>query len=76
MTAVRIPADLWDDDSEGAISAWLYAEGDQVAEGVVIAEVMNAKVTFELLAPASGRLAILVQAEEGVRLGQAVAEIR
>jgi pyruvate/2-oxoglutarate dehydrogenase complex dihydrolipoamide acyltransferase (E2) component len=75
MTAVKIPDDLWDDDSEGAISAWLYDDGDRVEKGSVIAEVMNEKVASELVAPASGALAILSPAEEPVRKGQLVARI-
>jgi pyruvate/2-oxoglutarate dehydrogenase complex dihydrolipoamide acyltransferase (E2) component len=75
MTEVTIPLDLWDDDSEGAISAWLYTDGDAVEAGVVVAEVMNEKVSSEVLAPASGRLRILVAAEEPVRRGQIVARV-
>ena len=75
MTEVRIPFDLWDDDSEGAISAWLYEEGDRVEAGAIIAEVMNEKVSFELQAPVAGVLAILSPAEEAVRKGQVVARI-
>lgn len=75
MTEVRVPEDLWDDDSEGAISAWLYNDGDRVDAGAVIAEVMNEKVASELLAPVSGALAILTAAEAPVRKGQVVARI-
>jgi len=75
MTEVRVPNDLWDDDSEGAISAWLYEDGDRVEGGAIIAEVMNEKVAFELHAPVSGVLAILSPAEEAVRKGQVVARI-
>jgi len=75
MTEVKIPDDLWDDDGEGAISAWLYEDGDRVEAGTVIAEVMNEKVASELLAPAAGALAIVTAAEEPVRKGQVVARI-
>ena len=75
MTEVRIPDDLWDDDSEGAISAWLYEDGDRVEGGAIIAEVMNEKVSFELQAPVSGALEILSPAEDAVRKGQVVARI-
>lgn len=75
MTEVRIPDDSWDDDSEGAISAWLYDDGDRVEAGAVIAEVMNEKVASELVAPVSGALAILAAAEAPVRKGQLVARI-
>jgi pyruvate/2-oxoglutarate dehydrogenase complex dihydrolipoamide acyltransferase (E2) component len=46
-----------------------------VAAGDVLAEVMNEKAAAELVAPASGRLTILVQAESPVRSGQVVARI-
>jgi pyruvate/2-oxoglutarate dehydrogenase complex dihydrolipoamide acyltransferase (E2) component len=75
MTDVVIPQDLWSDDSEGAISAWFYADGDSVEAGTVIGEVMNEKAASELLAPAAGVLRILVAAEEAVRKGQVVARI-
>ena len=75
MTDVKIPDDLWDDDSEGAISAWLYEDGDRVEAGAAIAEVMNEKVASELLAPVTGALAIVTPAEEPVRKGQVVARI-
>ena len=75
MTAVTIPDDFWDDDSEGSISAWFFADGDEVKAGDLIAEVMNEKVASELLAPASGILRVLVEAEVPVSKGQTVAQI-
>lgn len=75
MTDVAIALDWWDDDSEGAISAWLVDDGERVETGTVIAEVMNEKVSFELLAPAEGVVSILVPAEAAVTRGQVVARI-
>lgn len=75
MVDVLIPDDLWDDDSEGTISAWLYADGEIVREGAVIAEVMNEKVASELSAPISGTLSVLIHAEVPVKKGQIVARI-
>lgn len=75
MVDVVIPDDMWDDDSEGAISAWFYEDGATVQQGAVIAEVMNEKVSMELAAPASGVLTIGVAAEEAVRKGQVVGQI-
>jgi pyruvate/2-oxoglutarate dehydrogenase complex dihydrolipoamide acyltransferase (E2) component len=71
---VTVPADLWD-AGDGAISAWLYADGDFVKAGTVLAELMVEKVSFELFAPATGTLNILVPAEERIAPGQAVARI-
>lgn len=75
MAGVNIPDDMWDDDSEGSISAWFYADGDRVEEGDLLAEVMIEKTANELFAPASGVLEILVQAEVPVSKGQLVARI-
>lgn len=75
MTDVSIPAGLWNESDEAAISAWLYSDGDAVSEGSVIAEIMVEKSSFELVAPASGTLHILVGAEVPVRAGEVAARI-
>ena len=31
--AIVIPADLWEDDSEAVITAWLFNNGDEVDKG-------------------------------------------
>ena len=75
MIDVTIPDDFWDDDSEGSISSWFFADGDKVEQGDLLAEVMNEKVANELIAPAAGTLEILVEAEVPVTKGQVVARI-
>lgn len=75
MTDVTIPAGLWSADDEAAISAWLYADGDAVAEGAIIAEIMVGKSSFELIAPVSGTLRINIAAETLVRAGAVAARI-
>ncbi len=75
MADIKIPDDMWDDDSEGFISSWFFADGDQVSEGDLLAEVMNEKVANELLASESGVLEILTPAEEPITKGQVVARI-
>jgi pyruvate/2-oxoglutarate dehydrogenase complex dihydrolipoamide acyltransferase (E2) component len=75
MTDITVPAGLWNDGDEAAISAWLYADGDAVAEGAVIAEIMVEKSSFELTAPASGTLHIDVPAETAVAAGEVVGRI-
>jgi len=56
MTDVEIPAEIVDEGAEGAISVWLFRDGETVVAGDVLAEVMNEKAAAELVAPASGRL--------------------
>lgn len=75
MTDVTIPAGLWSADDEAAISAWLYADGDAVAEGAIIAEIMVEKSSFELIAPVSGTLRIEIAAEIPVCAGAVAARI-
>jgi pyruvate/2-oxoglutarate dehydrogenase complex dihydrolipoamide acyltransferase (E2) component len=74
MTDVRIPAEIID-EGEGVISVWLFRDGETVAAGDVLAEVMNEKAVAELVAPASGQLTILVSAEVPVKKDQLVARI-
>jgi pyruvate/2-oxoglutarate dehydrogenase complex dihydrolipoamide acyltransferase (E2) component len=75
MADVIIGTDLWDDDSPGVISAWLYEDGDSVPEGAVVAEIMNEKISFEIIAPSGGVLTIEVPAESEIKLGQKIASI-
>jgi pyruvate/2-oxoglutarate dehydrogenase complex dihydrolipoamide acyltransferase (E2) component len=74
MTDIVIAENLWE-EGEAAISAWLYQDGDRVAAGAIVAELMVEKSTMEIIAPASGTLRILVAAEEPVAKGQIVARI-
>ncbi len=75
MSAIVVPADLWDEGREAAISVWLYADGDRVEQGTVVAELMVEKTSHELTAPASGRLSILVPADEPVSKGQQIGKV-
>jgi pyruvate/2-oxoglutarate dehydrogenase complex dihydrolipoamide acyltransferase (E2) component len=75
MVDVTIPEELWDDDGEGSISSWFFADGDTVQKGDLLAEVTREKAASELLAPAAGTLRIVVAAEVPVRRGQLVARI-
>jgi pyruvate/2-oxoglutarate dehydrogenase complex dihydrolipoamide acyltransferase (E2) component len=41
---------------EGQVVRWLKSEGDEVAEGDVLAEIETDKATMELVARGSGKL--------------------
>ena len=75
--AVVLPDTLWEPqgDEEAVLVAWLAPDGAAVTEGAVIAEVMVDKVTIDVAAPASGRLAIVTPAEARVHLGDVIAKI-
>lgn len=75
MVEVKIPDELWEDDSEGVLTAWLFDDGASVSEGDVIAEVMTEKVQHEMTAPASGTLRLRVQLDDVVQKGDVIATI-
>ncbi len=49
--------------TEGTITAWLKAEGDEVAEGEVIVEVETAKAIEEIPSPVTGVLTKILVTE-------------
>lgn len=74
-TDIRIPEDLYEGDEESVITAWLASDGARVKEGALVAEIMTAKVQFEMTAPASGTLKILKQQDEVVAKGTVIGQI-
>lgn len=74
-TNVIIPTDLWDEDSEAAIAAWLVSDGAKVSSGQLIAEIMVEKVQHEVLAPIDGTITIVKQADDTAAKGETIARI-
>ena len=74
---VIIPENLWEPhgDEEAVLVGWLAQDGASVEAGVVIAEIMVEKVTIDIEAPASGRLAIVTPVDSPVHLGDVIAKI-
>jgi pyruvate dehydrogenase E2 component (dihydrolipoamide acetyltransferase) len=50
--------------TEGSVVEWLMEDGAQVRQGQPVVVVMTEKITYEVEAPASGTLRIVVQPEE------------
>ncbi|MEP2614126.1 lipoyl domain-containing protein, partial [Marinobacter alexandrii] len=67
--------DLWEEDDEAVITSWLVSDGSSVSEGDMVAELMVAKIQYELLAPATGTLSILKEIDDVVAKGDCVATI-
>src|SRR5215469_11209945 len=61
--------------TEVQIAEWLKAEGDVVKKDENVAVIDSEKTTFELPAPEDGRLKILHQAGETVKIGAVVGRI-
>ncbi|MBE0695216.1 MAG: biotin attachment protein [Aquamicrobium sp.] len=66
-TEITLAPDLWDAaaNPEGIVANWFFQEGASVSKGATVAEIMVEKTTFDIVAPADGRLHIAV-AKDGV----------
>ncbi len=74
-TNIIIAADLWEGDDEFVITAWLASDGATVTEGALIAEIMTAKVQYEVTAPATGILSIAKAQDEVAAKGDVIGSI-
>ena len=61
--------------AEGVLATWFVNDGDQVAGGQLLGEVMVEKVSGEVLAPISGRVRLLVSEDQAVRQGEVIAQV-
>jgi len=75
MIEITVPEDLWNTEDEGVILTWIYSDGAVVEKGQLLAELMVEKAQLELVAPAGGRLRILLPADTVVRRGQVIGRI-
>ncbi len=62
-------------NAEGVLATWFVSDGDQVASGQLLGEVMVEKVSGEVTAPASGRVHLLVSEDQTVRQGDVIARV-
>jgi pyruvate/2-oxoglutarate dehydrogenase complex dihydrolipoamide acyltransferase (E2) component len=74
-TDIVVADDLWDGEQTCVLSRWLYRTGDHVEAGALIAELMVEKISFDVLAPASGALRTLVAEEQTVTRGMALGTV-
>ena len=61
--------------AEGVLATWFVSDGDQVAGGQLLGEVMVEKVSGEVIAPTSGRVRLLVSEDQAVRQGEVIAQV-
>jgi glutaconyl-CoA/methylmalonyl-CoA decarboxylase subunit gamma len=74
MTEVRMPK-LGVSMEEGVITAWLVAEGAQVAVGEPIYLLATDKTENEIESPAAGMIHLVANLETTYPVGQLLAEI-
>ncbi len=68
MIAIRLPADAWRAVAEGTealLDRWLVGEGDRVTAGQPVAVAVIVKTSYEVTAPAGGRITKLLVPEQG-----------
>ena len=76
MTDVPFPVvSAKDPDAEGILATWFVADGEQVSEGDLLAEVAVDKVDMEITAPAAGTIRLLVNEGEAARQGSVIARL-
>ncbi len=61
--------------AEGVLATWFVSDGDQVASGQLLGEVMVEKVSGEVLAPVGGRVHLVVGEEQTARQGEVIARV-
>jgi pyruvate/2-oxoglutarate dehydrogenase complex dihydrolipoamide acyltransferase (E2) component len=61
--------------AEGVLATWFVSDGDQVAGGQLLGEVMVEKVSGDVIAPTSGRVRLLVSEDQTARQGEVIARV-
>jgi len=61
--------------AEGVLATWFVSDGDRVASGQLLGEVMVEKVSGDVLAPAAGQVRLLVSEDQTARQGEVIARI-
>ena len=62
-------------DAEGVLATWFVRDGDKVASGQLLAEVMVEKASGEVLAPAAGQVRLLIGEDQTARQGEVIARV-
>jgi len=77
MVDIRVPDGLWDITTipEGVVANWFFNDGSGVVEGATVAEVVAEKSSFDITAPKSGTLKIIVAKDGVVIPGTVIARI-
>jgi len=72
---IIIPMDLWEEDEEGVITAWLVDNNTPVKVDQLVAEVMVEKIQYEINSTCDGVISILSKEDDIVSKGSIIAEV-
>jgi pyruvate/2-oxoglutarate dehydrogenase complex dihydrolipoamide acyltransferase (E2) component len=67
--------DLWDEDEEAVITAWLIENNSNVSTGQLVAEVMVEKISYEINSTCDGIISIISEEDDVVKKGSIIAEV-
>lgn len=73
--SIIVPMDLWGEDEEAVITAWLVDNGSEVSTGQLVAEVMVEKIQYEINSTCSGVISIICEEDDVVSKGSVIAEV-
>lgn len=75
-TEVKLPELGAEAGDEATVSFWIVSEGDEVAEGDDLVEMLTDKANFNVPAPVAGKVTkIKAQENEVVKVGDIICEI-
>lgn len=72
---ITIPMDLWEEDEEAVLTAWLVDNDSDVSTGQLVAEVMVEKIQYEITSTSDGKISIISEEDDVVSKGTIIAEV-
>jgi pyruvate/2-oxoglutarate dehydrogenase complex dihydrolipoamide acyltransferase (E2) component len=72
---IIVPIDLWEEDEEAVLTAWLVDNGSDVSTGQLVAEVMVEKIQYEITSTCDGKISIINEEDDVVSKGTIIAEV-
>ena len=73
--SIIVPMDLWEEDEEAVLTAWLVDNDSEVSTGQLVAEVMVEKIQYEINSTCDGKISIISEEDDVVSKGSVIAEV-
>jgi pyruvate/2-oxoglutarate dehydrogenase complex dihydrolipoamide acyltransferase (E2) component len=72
---IIVPMDLWEEDEEAVLTAWLVDNDSDVITGQLVAEVMVEKIQYEITSTSDGKISLISEEDDVVSKGTIIAEV-
>ena len=72
---IIVPMDLWEEDEEAVLTAWLVDNGSEVTTGQLVAEVMLEKTQYEIFSSCDGIISTVINEDDVISKGSILAEV-